>query len=185
MSYLYIGKYTHSLPCISYTHPKHPCIRDRLMFIKIKSWNITEYILLNITFSCWHLASQHSRRFHPIVQSVPSAILQWIRCWAHRWKFSGTVPVLSVHPENANIQPGYFKSARLELLDFNKNKEVFVKHEQAPTAPKLEGVWVFVDLKYIFYENRFFLPILQLSVGCFWPKWSDQDLSFESITKSP
>ena len=26
-------------------------------------------------------------------------------------------------------------------------KEVFVKHEQAPTAPKLEGVWVFVDLK--------------------------------------
>ena len=22
------------------------------------------------------------------------------------------------------------------------NKEVFVKHEQAPTAPKLEGIWV-------------------------------------------
>ena len=41
----------------------------------------------------------------------------------------------------------------------NKNKEVFVKHEQAPTAPKLEGVWVFVDLKYSFYENRYFWPI--------------------------
>ena len=39
------------------------------------------------------------------------------------------------------------------------NKEVFVKHEQAPTTPKLEGVWVFADLKYIFYENRYFLPI--------------------------
>ena len=26
-----------------------------------------------------------------------------------------------------------------------KNKEVFVKHEQAPTDPKLEGVWVFLD----------------------------------------
>ena len=36
------------------------------------------------------------------------------------------------------------------ILIYN-NKEVFVKHEQAPTAPKLEGVWVFVDLKYIFY----------------------------------
>ena len=39
------------------------------------------------------------------------------------------------------------------------NKEVFVKHEKAPTAPKLEGVWVFVDLKYISYENRYFWPI--------------------------
>ena len=39
------------------------------------------------------------------------------------------------------------------------NKEVFVKHEQAPTAPKLEGVWVFVDLKHIFYENRYFWSI--------------------------
>ena len=34
-----------------------------------------------------------------------------------------------------------------------------------------------------------FWPIWQLPVGCFWPKWSkgtstDQDLSFESITKS-
>ena len=28
-----------------------------------------------------------------------------------------------------------------------QDKEVFVKHEQAPTAPKLEGVWVFVDFK--------------------------------------
>ena len=42
-------------------------------------------------------------------------------------------------------------------------KEVFVKHEQAPTAPKLEGVWVFVDLKYIFYENRYFLANLTTS----------------------
>ena len=41
----------------------------------------------------------------------------------------------------------------------NFDKGVFVKHEQAPTAPKLEGVWVFVDLKYIFYENRYFRPI--------------------------
>ena len=47
------------------------------------------------------------------------------------------------------------------------NKEVFVKHEQAPTAPKLEGVWFFVDFKYSFYENRYFWPILQLPVGCF------------------
>ena len=44
----------------------------------------------------------------------------------------------------------------LEVMCSLKNKEVFVKHEQAPTAPKLEGVWV---LKYIFYENRYFWPI--------------------------
>ena len=50
---------------------------------------------------------------------------------------------------------------------FIKDKEVFVKHEQAPTAPKLEGVWVFVDLKYISYENRYFWSIWQLPVGCF------------------
>ena len=66
-------------------------------------------------------------------------------------------------------------------------KEVFVKHEQAPTAPKLEGVWVFVDLKYIFYENRYFWP--NFRSGVFRPKWSkgtstDQDLSFEPVTKS-
>ena len=32
------------------------------------------------------------------------------------------------------------------------NKGVFLQHEQAPTAPKLEGVCIFVDIKYIFYE---------------------------------
>ena len=41
------------------------------------------------------------------------------------------------------------------------NKDVFVKHEQAPTVPKLEVVWFFVDFKYIFYENRYF--------WLFWP----------------
>ena len=49
-------------------------------------------------------------------------------------------------------------------------KEGFVKHDKAPTAPKLEGVGFFVDLKYIFYENRYFLPIWQVSVGCFFTK---------------
>ena len=44
------------------------------------------------------------------------------------------------------------------------NKEVFVKHEQAPTAPKLGRGMGFVDFKYIFYENRYFWPILQLPV---------------------
>ena len=39
---------------------------------------------------------------------------------------------------------------------FAKNKEVFVKHEQAPTVPKLESVFFFVDLKYIFYETVIF-----------------------------
>ena len=43
--------------------------------------------------------------------------------------------------------------------DFNHHKELFVKHEQAPTIPKLEGVWFFVDFEYIFYENRYFWPI--------------------------
>ena len=37
------------------------------------------------------------------------------------------------------------------------DKKVFVKHEQAPTAPKLEGGMVFfVDVKYILYENPYF-----------------------------
>ena len=44
---------------------------------------------------------------------------------------------------------------RDNLKDINQ-KELFVKHEQAPTAAKLEGVWFFVDFKYIFYENRYF-----------------------------
>ena len=56
---------------------------------------------------------------------------------------------------------------RLLVDETDFNKEVFVKHEQAPTAPKLEGVWVYVDLKYISYENRYFWPIWQLPVGCF------------------
>ena len=43
--------------------------------------------------------------------------------------------------------------------------EVFVKHEQAPTAPKLEGGWFVVDFRYIFYENRYFWLIWQLPVG--------------------
>ena len=51
-----------------------------------------------------------------------------------------------------------------------KDKEVFLKHEQAKTASKLEGVCFFVDFKYIFFENRYF--------GQFDNFRSDQDLSF-------
>ena len=36
-----------------------------------------------------------------------------------------------------------------ERLHYGNNKEVFVKHEQAPTAPKLEGVW-FLQISNIF-----------------------------------
>ena len=59
-----------------------------------------------------------------------------------------------------------------------------------PKRPQIRRGMVFVDFKYIFYENRYFWPIWQLPVGCFWPKWSkgtstDQDLSFEPITKHP
>ena len=50
------------------------------------------------------------------------------------------------------------------------NKEVFVKLEQVPTAPKLEGVWVFVDLKYIFYENCYFLVHLTTSGRVFFDR---------------
>ena len=53
-----------------------------------------------------------------------------------------------------------------KFIIFLVNKEVFVKHEQAPTAPKL-GVWVFVDFKYIFYENRYFWPIYNFRSGVF------------------
>ena len=63
-----------------------------------------------------------------------------------------------------SLFPGLYDHS---LQRYSLDKEVFVKHEQAPTAPKLEGVWVFVDLKYIFYENRYFWPIWQLPVGCF------------------
>ena len=67
-----------------------------------------------------------------------------------------------------------------------------MKHEQAPTAPEIEGVsyvFFFVYFKYIFYKNRYFWPIWQLQVGFFKPKLSkdtstDQYLSFEPITKS-
>ena len=59
-------------------------------------------------------------------------------------------------------------------------KEVFVKHEQAPTAPKLEEVWFFVEFKYIFYENRYFGQFDNFRSGFFLPKCSkgtptDQD----------
>ena len=60
---------------------------------------------------------------------------------------------------------------RFDQIQFRKNcqinKEVFVKHEQAPTAPKLEGVWVFVYFKYIFYENRFFGQFYNSRSGVF------------------
>ena len=52
--------------------------------------------------------------------------------------------------ENLSVSK-YILMKLLHQIGFNYNKEVFVKHEQAPTAPKLEGVWVFVYLKYIFY----------------------------------
>ena len=54
-----------------------------------------------------------------------------------------------------------FEKAVLSLKDLNcptrtnRHKEVFVKHEQAPSAPKLEGVWVF----FFFF---FFLQILNI-----------------------
>ena len=75
-------------------------------------------------------------------------------------------------------------------IKINKtNKEVFVKHEQAPTAPKLEGVWVFVDLNIFSMKTDIFGRFDHFRSGVFWPKWSkgtstEQDLSFEPITKS-
>ena len=47
------------------------------------------------------------------------------------------------------------------------NKEVFVKHEQAPTAPKLEGLWVFVDFGYIISMKTAILAHLTTSGGVF------------------
>ena len=69
------------------------------------------------------------------------------------------------------------------------NKEVFVKYEQAQTTPNSKWVWFSADFEYIFFETATFDQF-----DIFWsdvvlPKLSkgtstDQDLSFESITKS-
>ena len=58
-----------------------------------------------------------------------------------------------------------------EMTMISTNKEVFVKHdvkhEQASTAPKLEGVCFFLyNSNIFFYENRYFWPIRQIPVGC-------------------
>ena len=51
-----------------------------------------------------------------------------------------------------------FRKRDVSEVDKNyQNKEVFVKYEQAQTAPKLEGVCFFVDFN--IYENRYFWPI--------------------------
>ena len=104
--------------------------------------------------------------------------MAWTTIFKECWKYASAEGVSKKILNNRFFLPS--------IDVFYYNKEVFVKHEQAPTAPKLEGVWV---LKYIFYENRYFWPIWQLLVGCFLPKWSkgtstDQDLSLEPITKS-
>ena len=59
----------------------------------------------------------------------------------------------------SNSMQGHFFLVKGEATEPYSDKEVFVKHEQAPSAPKLEGVCFFVDDKYIFYENRYFWPI--------------------------
>ena len=92
------------------------------------------------------------------------------------------------HSQYERTNP-HFKTTLVPLWMLISNKEVFLKHEQAPTAPQTRRGMVFANFKYIFYENRYFWQIWQLPVGCFWPKWSkgtstDQDLSFEPITKS-
>ena len=90
-----------------------------------------------------------------------------LRGFNRLWQISGgggqksaNIRITGADPEN--IEPG--GGGRRNCIN---HKEVFVNHEQAPTAPKLEGVWVFVDLKYISYENRYFWPIWQLPAGCF------------------
>ena len=47
----------------------------------------------------------------------------------------------------------------VEVIQMKFDKEVFVKHEQAPTAPSSKGYVFFVDFKYIFYENSYFWRI--------------------------
>ena len=49
---------------------------------------------------------------------------------------------------------------QIRVLHCVINKEVFVKHEKAPTAIKLEGVWYFVDLRYILYKKPLYLANL-------------------------
>ena len=52
------------------------------------------------------------------------------------------------------------------LDDFTNMKQGSICETRAvPNRPELEGVWFFVDFKYIFYENRYFSPIWQLQVG--------------------
>ena len=64
------------------------------------------------------------------------------------------------------------------------HKEVFVKHEQAPTAPKLEGVWFFLQILNIFsMKTAIFGQFDNYRPGVL-TKWSkgtstDQDLTFE------
>ena len=38
-------------------------------------------------------------------------------------------------------RPSYSELKKSGKMHYKMNKEVFVKQEQAPTAPKLEGVW--------------------------------------------
>ena len=49
-------------------------------------------------------------------------------------------------------------------------KEVFVKHEQAPTAPKLEGVWAFCRFKIYFLWKPLFLADLTTSGRVFFDR---------------
>ena len=54
---------------------------------------------------------------------------------------------------------------------FRKNKEVFVKHEQAPTAPKLEGVCMgFCRFKIYFLWKALFLANLTTSGRVFFDR---------------
>ena len=62
-----------------------------------------------------------------------------------------------------------------------KNKEVFAKHEKAPTAPRFEGVWLSRICPCL--ENQSFWAFL---ANFWWPKGisTHQDLSFEPIHMS-
>ena len=63
-----------------------------------------------------------------------------------------------------NIPYGKIHLRQINLYDFKNNKEVFVKHEQAPATPKLEGLWFFCRFQIYFLRKPLFLANVTTSV---------------------
>ena len=145
--YLIFMRFSFS-PCVFQTRAL-----DFRAFFRILVWKITQKRVLGRTLVCLtEMVKRHIYGPRPFIWAYDQVSMTFrskvIARTRKRWQTDG---------QTDGRTPQLYRPPTCGLWP---NKEVFVKHEQAPNRPQTRrGMVSFVDFKYILYENRYFWQI--------------------------